>query len=350
MARRTSDDRVETMMEIDGTPVGQDAKPYIIAEVGINARNDLKLAKRFIEVAASAGADAVKFQTHLADAEMSEPAMRSIGAGDVYETVAGCEWTVEEHEKLQAHASTNDITFLSTPFSTKAVEILEELDVPAIKIGSGELTNRELLTRAGETDKPLLVSTGMHTYEEIAEACSFLESVTEEFALFYCVSEYPTSPADFDFGTIQSLEKLAGVPVGFSDHSVGGEAAKVAIGNGAAIVEKHFTIDRRLPGPDQEVSIEPDTLDDLCSFTHLYHATSAEKTGLQGEESDVKTWAQHSLVAKRPIKQGEEFTTENLTTKRPGTGISATRFFDIIGQTASNDLPNNTVITLDDVQ
>ncbi|MFC3959077.1 N-acetylneuraminate synthase family protein [Halovivax cerinus] len=341
---------METVIEIDGTKLGSDSRPYVIAEVGINARNDLELAKRFIEVAASAGADAVKFQTHLADAEISEPAIRSIGAGDVYETVAECEWTAEEHEMLRAHAKASDVTFLSTPFSVEAVDLLEEIDVPAIKIGSGELTNRELLARVAETGKPLLVSTGMHTREEIAEACSFLESVAEEFALFYCVSEYPTSPADFDFGTIQSLEQLADVPVGFSDHSTGAEAAKVAIGNGAAMIEKHFTIDRRLPGPDQEVSIEPETLEDLCSFADLYHETSTEKTELQGEEPDVKAWAQHSLVAKRPIEQGEEFTTENLTTKRPGSGISANRYFDIVGRTAATDIEENIVLSSDDVQ
>lgn len=350
MVGRTDIDGVVRMIEIEGTSIGPGEKPYIIAEVGINARDDITLAKRFIELAADAGADAVKFQTHLADAEMAEDEIRELGADDVYDTVSECEWTVEEHETLQAHADESGVTFLSTPFSVEGVEILETLNVPAIKIGSGELTNQELLARAGETGNPLLVSTGMHTRDEIEEACSFLESVADDFALFYCVSEYPTSAADFDFGTIDVLQQLADVPVGFSDHSVGVEAAKVAIGNGATIIEKHFTIDRRLPGPDQAVSIEPSTLEELCSFAELYYETASEKDGLQGEESDIKTWARHSLVTKKPIAAGEEFTEENLTTKRPGTGISANKFFDVLGRRAAQEVPGNSFLTPDDVE
>jgi len=335
------------MIEIEDTSIGAGHRSYIIAEVGINARNDLTLAKRFIEVAADAGADAVKFQTHIADAEMVESEMKSIGAGEAYDTVAACEWTINEHQELQSHAEKHDVTFLSTPFSTEAVDILDEIDVPAIKIGSGEMNNRQLIEYAASTGKPLLVSTGMNTLDEIKVACEFLDDVASQYALFYCVSAYPATAADFDFKTIETLEEIAAVPVGFSDHSTGVEAAKVAIGNGAALIEKHFTIDRQLPGPDQEVSIEPDELTDLCEFATLYDKTSGKKEGLDDEEVEIKQWAQHSIVTSKRIEEGDKLTEENITTKRPQTGIPARRFFDILGKRVSTSIPAGVVVEND---
>jgi N-acetylneuraminate synthase/N,N'-diacetyllegionaminate synthase len=332
------------MIRIDDTSIGADHRPYIIAEVGINARNDLTLAKRFIEVAADAGADAVKFQTHIADAEMVEVGMRSIGAGEVYETVVDCEWSIDEHQELQSYAEMHDVTFLSTPFSTEAVDLLEEIDVPAIKIGSGEMNNRELLERAASTGKPLLVSTGMNTLDEIKVTCEFLDDVASQYALLYCVSAYPTKATDFDFKTIDNLKEVADVPVGFSDHSTGVEAAKVAIGNSASFIEKHFTIDRNLPGPDQAVSIEPDDLDDLSNFATLYHETSTEKRDLDSKEHEIKQWAQHSIVTSENIDKGEELTKENTTTKRPNTGLSAELYFDVLGKRVRTELAANTPI------
>lgn len=332
------------MIDIDGQPVGPDERPYLIAEVGINARGDLTLAKRFIDVAAASGADAVKFQTHIADAEMVESEMRAVGAGEVYDTVAECEWSVEDHRALQSHAADQDVTFLSTPFSTEAVDLLKEIDVPAIKIGSGELNNRQLLKRAADTGKPLLVSTGMNTLEEIETAVTFLDDVASDYALFYCVSAYPTSAKDFDFRTITRLQEIADVPVGFSDHSTGVEAAKAAIGNGAALVEKHFTIDRRLPGPDQEVSIEPDELADLHSFAKLYHETSSQRQGLHQQETEIKEWAQHSIVTTETIEQGQQVTDAHLTTKRPRTGLSAEQYFEVLGRRVTTTIPADTVL------
>jgi N-acetylneuraminate synthase/N,N'-diacetyllegionaminate synthase len=337
------------MVEIEGRQIGADHRPYIIAEVGINARTDLQLAKRHIEIAADAGADAVKFQTHLVDEEMHEAEMRAIDAGDVYDILTDCQWTVAEHEKLMAHADKNNITFLTTPYSVQAIERLQELGVDAIKIGSGELSNYHLLDCAARTGKPLLVSTGMHTVADIEEACRFLERRTDEFAVFYCVSDYPTSAADFDFGMISKLHDIADVPVGFSDHSTGVEAAKVAIGYGAQIIEKHFTIDRRLPGPDQEVSIEPDELADICDFSRLYHQTSGIKDGLNGGEQDIKKWANHSIVTVDRIEKGDTFTRDNITTKRPGTGLSARHYFDIIDTQATTALEPNIVVQQGDV-
>ena len=332
------------MIDINGTKIGAGARPYIIAEVGINAGTNMDLAKRFIEVAAEAGADAVKFQTHIADAEMVEEEMREVGAGDVYDTLAQCEWSLDEHVQLQACASEHGVTFLSTPFSVKAVDLLVELDVPAIKIGSGEMNNRHLTGYAANTGKPLLVSTGMNTNTDVKAACDFFADLDTDYALLYCVSEYPATAADFDFRTIEALKQVSGVPVGLSDHSIGVEAAKAAIGYGANLVEKHFTIDRRLPGPDQGVSIEPEELRDLCNFAKLWHQTDSIRTGLREGEIAIKKWAHHSLVATQTIERGEELTERNVTTKRPGTGIPASRYFNILGCYASSKIPRGTLI------
>lgn len=337
------------MVDIDGRKIGKGERPYIIAEVGINAWNDLRLAKEFIEAAADAGADAVKFQTHIASAEMVETEMRAIGAGDVYDTVKQCEWTRDDHYELQSCALSRDITFLSTPFSVEAVDVLSEIGVPAVKIGSGEMDDRHLVRRAAGVGKPLLVSTGMNTLDNIQSTCAFLEEVAESYLLLYCVSTYPTNAKDFDFGTIDVLQEISGGPVGFSDHSTGVEAAKVAIGNGASLIEKHFTIDRRLPGPDQEVSVEPTELADLCSYADLFHETSSRKEGVQGEEEEIKRWAKRSIVAKTNISEGEVITEDSITTKRPSTGVCASRYNEVVGKTAKRQVSKGEIVRFEDV-
>jgi N-acetylneuraminate synthase/N,N'-diacetyllegionaminate synthase len=211
------------------------------------------------------------------------------------------------------------------------------------------MTNYHLLESAASTGKPLIVSTGMHSMDEVEDTKSFLEEHADEFSLLYCVSKYPTQPSDFDLGTINRLRELTDV-VGFSDHSLGAEASKIAICNGAEIVEKHFTIDRRLPGSDQDVSIEPNELSDLCSFAQLYHDTSDTKDELYPEESDIKDWARHSIVTSKRVNEGEEFNRDNITTKRPGTGLPAKEYFEVIGKVADRKLSSDSVVYDEDVR
>jgi len=330
--------------------IGTDEVPFVIAEVGINAGDNIELAKRFVEVAADSGADAVKFQTHLPDEEMVADKMQKIGADEVYEVVSGCSFSKDEHQTLKDHCDHENVEYLSTPFSVKAIDWLEELDVSAIKIGSGELTNYPLLDRAVEVDVPLLVSTGMSDYDTIADTVDFLNKRDAEFSLLYCVSEYPTNSADFQLDTIEEMRSKYDVPVGFSDHSTGVEASVIAMARGADFVEKHFTIDRRLPGPDQEVSIEPEQLDTLTDYADLVHDTSGREKFTTDEEAEVKAWARHSIVTAEDVEAGQKLTEDDLTTKRPGTGISADRFYDVIGETIDIDLPANTVVKEDHLQ
>lgn len=338
------------MFTIEDSPVGSNERPYVIAEVGINARNDIELAKAHIDAAAEAGADAVKFQTHIADEEMNEAEMRRIGADAVYETISRNEWSLADQEKLNSYCETQDVHFLSTPFSTAGLEQLVEIDVPAIKIGSGELKNRELLAYAAETGKPLMISTGMASHETVIEAYEFLSERTDEFTLLYCVSAYPTEPEDIHFSYVETLRDETGVPVGFSDHSVGIKAAVLSLGSDVSVIEKHFTIDRRLPGPDQAVSITPEELTQLVEFIEYAERTSGDAKPLTQEETEIKQWAHHSIVTTEAVSAGETFTEKSLSTKRPATGISANHYFDIVGKTAVRDIAAGTMLSENDIE
>lgn len=331
-------------LDIAGDSIGESNRPYVIAEAGTNFRDDIELANVFIEEAAAAGADAVKFQTHVQEAEMAETAMRELGFGDLYDRLGTYSLSEIQHRELAERCKEFNVTFLSTPFSVEAVELLNELDVPAIKIGSGEFTNFHLLWAAAETGKPLLVSTGMHDWQTIETTYEFLSSHADAFAFLYCISEYPTDPSDFQLDVIDDMRGRFGIPIGFSDHSTGIDAAALAIGRGVDFVEKHFTIDRRLPGGDQEVSIEPDELEHLVRLANLESAVRGSTKAVSENERSLKQWAGHSVVTRKAVEAGEQFSKENLTTKRPGTGIPAKRYFDIVGQTAAESIDADVVL------
>lgn len=338
------------MFSIDRTQIGSDNRPYIIAEAGVNYLGKLDLAKAFIEEAAKAGADAIKFQTHLQEAEMARSAMADLGYGDLYERMADFELTVDEHRDLQHYCNEYDITFLSTPFSVEGVELLDTIDVPAIKIGSGEFTDTHLVKTAADTERPLIISTGMSTLEEVEKQVPFIKEHAEAFALLYCVSAYPTDPMDFSLGLIERMNEAFDVPVGFSDHSTGIRAAVTAIGHGAAVIEKHFTIDRRLPGGDQEVSIEPEELDELTDYADIAVASAGSERSVLDAERDIKRWAFHSVVATESLSAGDRLTESNTTTKRPGTGIPAKDYYDVLGRTVATRMDADTVIRHDDLE
>jgi N-acetylneuraminate synthase/N,N'-diacetyllegionaminate synthase len=332
------------MIEFDSERIGAGERPYIVAEAGVNFRDDIDLGKAFVEEAAAAGADAVKFQTHVPSAEMVESEMRELDMGGLYERMGVYALSMDEHEALKAHCEDHGVTFLSTPFSPAAVERLETLGVGAYKVGSGELTNHHLLRTIAETGKPMIVSTGMHDMETVRETAALLDEHDAEFMFLYCVSEYPTDPSDFNLGLIQRMQEEFGVPVGFSDHSTGVEAAAVAMARGADLVEKHFTIDRRLPGGDQEVSIEPKELEKLVEYAELCHVTKSDEKQVRDDEAAIAEWARHSVVTAADVAEGETITADHLTTKRPGTGIPANEFDDVVGRTASRDIAADEIV------
>lgn len=332
------------MISFDDNTISKENRPFIVAEAGVNFRDDIELGKAFVKEAAAAGADAVKFQTHVPGAEMVESEMCDLGLGDLFERMGVYELSVDEHRELKTHCEEHGVTFLSTPFSPAAVERLEEIGVSAYKVGSGELTNHHLLRTIAETGKPMIVSTGMHDMATIRETAELLEVHASAFMFLYCVSEYPTESSDFNFGLIERMEAEFGAPVGFSDHSTGVEAAAVAMARGATLVEKHFTIDRRLPGGDQEVSIEPEELEKLVEYGALCHQTKGDEKEVRDGEVAIAEWARHSVVTATQVAAGETLRAEKLTTKRPGTGIPATEFDDIVGRIAARDIDANTML------
>lgn len=334
----------------DDVEIGTGARPFVVAEAGVNFRDDLDLAKAFVEEAATNGADAVKFQTHVQSEEMVESEMRDLDLGGLYDRIGIYELSIAEHRELKTYCENHGVTFLSTPFSIAGVDLLERLGVSAYKIGSGELTNHKLLRTVAETGKPMIVSTGMHNMDTINETVALLKEYADSFMLLYCVSEYPTEPESFNLGVIDRMSETFEVPVGFSDHSTGVEAAAVAMARGAALIEKHFTIDRRLPGGDQKISIEPEELARLTEYAHLCHVTRDDEKEVREDEAVIAEWAHHSVVTAEEIDSGEQFTNENLTTKRPGTGVPADEFYDVIGGTAARDFDANEVIHPDDVE
>jgi N-acetylneuraminate synthase/N,N'-diacetyllegionaminate synthase len=338
------------MFSIDGTPVGRGHRPYIVAEAGVNYLGDIELAKAFIEEAADADADAIKFQTHIQSSEMSRSAMTEQGYGDLYDRMAEFELTIEQHRKLQEHCAQHGISFLSTPFSAEAVKLLDSIDIPAIKIGSGEFSNSHLIKTAADTRRPLVISTGMSSWDDIETQVPFIETHADEFALLYCVSAYPTQPEEFNLGVIDRMYESFGVPIGFSDHSKGIGAAVTAIGFGASLIEKHFTIDRRLPGGDQEVSIEPEKLDELTDYADLAVAASGRDRALLEAEQEIKQWAVHSVVTTERVEAGERLTESNTTTKRPGTGIPANEYYETMGRRVDRTIEPDTVVREDDLR
>lgn len=336
-----------TTIDIGGRAVGDGERPFVVAEAGTNFNANIELGKRFIEEAATAGADAIKFQTLDKERDMSRGAMEELGMGDLYENIGKNSLSEADHRELRTHCADNDIAFLSTPFSAESIELLESIDVPAIKIGSGELTDFHILKTAAETGKPLIVSTGMADYDTIERTCEFLTEQGAEFALLYCVSLYPTEPSQFDLGVMDELRERFDVPVGFSDHSVGVGVPAAAMARGACLVEKHFTIDRRLPGGDQSVSLEPEELATLVGHAEVSHVTQGREKPVYDEEAAVAEWARHSAVAATDIAAGEQLTEAMVTTKRPGTGISAHRFYEILGRETSTAIDADTVLTDD---
>ncbi len=346
---------------------------YVIAEAGVNHNGSLELAMRLIDAAADANADAVKFQTFRAEMEISRHAEKADyqitntgTAESQLEMVRKLELGVEAHRQLIEHARRRAIDFLSTPFDLGSMSLLADVfQLPRIKLASGEITNLPLLLAAGRTRTPLIVSTGMSTLGEIERALAALafsyvatpsERPTEaamaaayrsdagqcalraRISLLHCTTEYPAPPCDVNLNAMATMRAAFGLPVGYSDHTQGIHVSVAAVAAGASIIEKHLTLDRAMPGPDHIASLEPG---ELAEMVHaIRDVESALGDGMKiPAPSEVKNIAiaRKSLVAAQDIAKGTLFTAENLTTKRPGTGICAMRFDTYLGRPAARN-------------
>lgn len=320
-------------------------RTFIIAEAGVNHNGDLKLAKQLIDVAAEAGADLVKFQTFNADRLATRSAKKAnyqTQTTDSKESHHGMlrrlELTAEMHKELIAHCAAREIGFFSTGFDIKSVDLLLSLGQNRFKIPSGEITNLPYLRHIGQLGKTVILSTGMATLGDIEAALDVLEQAgtgRAHITVLHCTTEYPTPMADVNLRAMQSIHAAFGVAVGYSDHTQGLEVAIAAVAMGASIIEKHFTLNRNLPGPDHKSSLEPQELKAMVTaIRNIEMALGDGIKRLTPSEASNKLVARKSLVASQAIKEGEVFSAHNITTKRPGTGISPMRWDEVMGRTS----------------
>jgi len=328
----------------------------IIAEAGINHNGSLKTAHKLIDAAVDAGADVVKFQTFSAEAVVSKGAAKAAyqkettDAGESqYEMIRKLELDKEAHIELIAYCEQKGIEFLSSPFDHKSIDLLGELGLKRFKIPSGEITNLPYLRHIGSLGKPIILSTGMATLKEIEAALVILEKVDthrEQITVLHCNTEYPTPMEDVNLNAMLTIRDKLGVRVGYSDHTLGIEIPIAAVAMGATVIEKHFTLDRKLPGPDHRASLEPTELKAMVKAIRNIEKAMGDggKRPSPSEKKNIPI-ARKSIVAKRPIKKSDSFTEENLTVKRPGTGISPMEWDNIIGQVSKNFFESDSIIT-----
>ncbi len=327
---------------------------YIIAEAGVNHNGSLDLACRLVDAAKAAGADCVKFQTFRSENLVSHSARKAAyqqdttGSGSQINMLKKLELSYHEFLELKAYCDKVGISFLSTPFDLESIDFLNSIDMPFWKIPSGEVTNLPYLLALARTGKPVVMSTGMCEMAEIRAAVDLLqENGTKEIRLLHCNTEYPTPYEDVNLRAMQTMRDAFGLEVGYSDHTRGIEVPVAAVALGATIIEKHFTLDRNMEGPDHRASLEPDELAAMVSaIRHIEKALgSGDKAPSPSEMKNINV-ARKSIVAQKEIKAGEMFTEENITVKRPGTGISPMKWFEVLGAKAPRDFHEDELIEI----
>ena len=325
-------------------------KTLIIAEAGVNHNGNINLAKRLVDVAKEAGADIVKFQTAdleslvSAFAEMADYQKKNIGQMESQkEMLSKLLLSYDEFIELERYCRQVEIQFLSTPFDVKSIDFLEPL-VKMWKIPSGEITNLPYLEKISQTWKPIILSTGMSEMKEINNALKILKSNgNKDITLLHCTTEYPAPYEEANLRAMHTLEREFGCPVGYSDNTSGIEISVAAMG--AVVIEKHLTLDKNMQGPDHKASIEPDELARLVkAVRHVDQALGCERKEPMPSEIRNRTVARKSIVAARDIRRGEIFREENLTTKRPGDGISPMKWYEVLGTTAVRDFKRDELI------
>ncbi|MEO7083888.1 MAG: N-acetylneuraminate synthase family protein [Gemmatimonadaceae bacterium] len=337
---------------INGRAIGDGEPVYIIAEACDNHLGVLSTAMEMCVEAKAAGADAIKFQHHLADEEMLPDApVSSNFVEPLYEFLKRCALRLADHAVLKAHCETLDIQYLCTPFSYTAAEELASIGVAAFKIGSGEMTDVPSLVRMARTfDKPMIVSTGMCTFEEIDRTYAALVETGVPLGLMNCVSEYPPVYEDINLGVIQRMiERYPNAVIGHSDHTPDLYTSFAAVTLGAKILEKHVILDKRQPGPDQSVSVDFRDLASLVDGVRKVEKSLGAEKRVHGREAPIRAWAFRSIVTTRAIHAGETIGADMVWSKRPGTGIPSHLRNEVIGRRAVRDIAKNVLLSWTDV-
>ncbi len=325
----------------------------VIAEAGVNHNGDLSLAKRMVEAAKEAGADYVKFQTFVPEnlvskkAKKAEYQKKATGEdGSQLAMLQKLALTEQDFWELKRHCDVLGIGFLSTPFDFESIDVLAKMEMDFWKLPSGEATNLPYLEKIAKTGKKVVLSTGMCQMQEIKDAVSVLEeNGAFDITLLHCNTEYPTPFSDVNLLAMRQMKEELKKPVGYSDHTVGTEVAIAAVALGATVIEKHFTLDRTMEGPDQKASLEPRELAQMVKAIRNIEESLGDgvKRRTASEEKNCIS-ARKSIVAKRPIRKGEAFTVDNLTVKRPGSGKSPMLWRETLGQTAQKDYEEEEMI------
>lgn len=318
----------------------------IIAEAGVNHNGSVALAKQMVDAAKEAGADYIKFQTFIPKklvskfAEKADYQKETTGSGESQlEMLEKLALTQKDFTELNRYCREKQIGFLSTPFDLDSIEFLDTFDMDFWKLPSGEITNLPYLEKIGQTRKPVVMSTGMSSLQEVKDAAAVLRKAgAKEITLLHCNTQYPTPMEDVNLRAMQTLEKELNLPVGYSDHTQGIEIPVAAVAMNACIIEKHFTLDRSMEGPDHKASLEPDELKAMVqAVRNVEQALGNGKKEPSPSELGNISVVRKSIVAKCGIKKGDTFTEDNLTVKRPGNGISPMRWHEMIGKQAERD-------------
>lgn len=328
---------------------------FIIAEAGVNHNGSLELAKKLVDAAKDAGADCVKFQTFVSKNIVSKNAVKAEyqklqtePEESQQDMLKKLELSFDEFVELNEYCKSISIEFMSTAFDFDSIDFLDSLEMGTWKIPSGDITNLPYLIKIANLNKPVILSTGMSTMEDIRSAIKALkEHGAAELTVLHCTTEYPTPYEDVNLRAMNTIKEEFSVKVGYSDHTKGIEVPIAAVALGATVIEKHFTLDRNTEGPDHKASLEPNELKAMVdSIRHIELALgNGMKQPAESEKKNIAV-ARKSIIASKEIKSGEIFTEENLTVKRPGDGISPMRWFDIIGKPAPRDFEEDELIEL----
>lgn len=331
-------------IEICGRKIGPAYTPLVIAEIGINHEGNFNKAIQMIDDAARVGCECVKFQCHVIEDEMIPNEVIPGNAKEsIYRIMSRCAFTFEEEMKLKEYTESRGIIFLSTPFSRAAAIRLQEMGVAAFKIGSGECNNFPLIEHIAHYGKPIILSTGMNNIEAIKQAVGIIEKYKVPYAIMHCTSIYPTPYSKVRLGCLEELQQVfPDAILGLSDHSLTIYPCLGAVPFGASILERHFTSNKKWPGPDIQISMGPEELHELIEGSRIIHQALGGTKDILNEEMPTINFAYACVVAIRDIKEGEIFNYDNIWVKRPGTGeILAKSFEKVIGKKACVDIPKN---------
>jgi len=340
---------------IAGRNIGEEYPPLVIPEIGINHEGDVAKAMQMIRDAHAAGAECVKFQTHVIDDEMVPAAKATIpgnASESIWDIMERCALADDEDYALKEYAESLGMIYLATPFSRAAANRLEEMGVAAYKIGSGECNNYPLIEHIADFGKPVIMSTGMNDIPSVSIAVNILRARRVPFALMHCTSLYPTPYHQVRLGALSELrEAFPDAVIGLSDHTIDNFSCLGATALGASITERHFTSDKSWPGPDVPISMDPNELKQLIRGTRaLFEARGGTKSILP-EERPTIDFAYACVVTIKPIKKGDQFTMENIWVKRPGTGqIKAIDFQKLLGKTAADDIESHSQLSWDHIE